>query len=326
MSSARRPLGPTGLEVGTLALGTMMFGSWGNPDEAACHRMVHTALDAGIDLFDTADMYDQGISEEILGRALGARRSEVVVATKVGNPMSDDPSERGLSARWIRTACEGSLRRLGTDHIDLYQLHRPDPATPVAETVALLEELVQSGKVGAVGTSTFSAEQLEEFHAVAGSALTIATEQPPYSVFVRSIENEVLPTCRRFGMGVLVWAPLNGGWLTGKYRHDAPAVDTRAARQPEHFDHRDEAIRRRKHDLVEALAVIADGAGLTLTQLALGFVLADPTVTCALIGPRTPEQLDDLLAAGHVTLAPDVLAAIDELVPPGTDVNPANAH
>lgn len=328
MSFAQRPLGTSGLTTSSFGLGTMMFGAWGNPDQAECHRMVHRALDAGITLFDTADMYDAGVSEEILGRALAGRRDGVVLATKVGNPMSDDPAERGLSARWIRHQCEASLRRLGTDRIDLYQLHRPDPATPVLETLQVLDELVREGKVRAVGTSTFTAAQLEELHTTAAEHGLVApvTEQPPYSVFVRGIERDVLPLCHRRGVTALVWAPLNGGWLTGKYRTGAPAPDSRAVRASDHFDHAHEVVRDRKHALVESLAGIAEAAGLSLTQLALGFVLAEPVVACALIGPRTPAQLDDLLAAGEVELGPDVLCAIDALVAPGADVNPADAR
>ena len=332
MSVGSRPLGRSGLTTSTLALGTMMFGAWGNPDEAQCRRMVDLAIDGGVTLFDTADMYDFGVSEEILGRALRGRRDGVLVATKVGNPMSDDPAERGLSPRWIRHQCEASLRRLGTDRIDLYQLHRPDPATPIDETLGALHELVTSGKIRAIGTSTFSAAQLDQAQsaATAGGFTAPTTEQPPFSVFARGIEREVLPACHRHGLGVLVWAPLNGGWLTGKYRPTATAAapadaGSRAERQPDHFDHRDAAIRTRKVELVEQLAAVADGAGLTLTQLALGFVLADPAVSAALIGPRTPEQLTQLLSAGHQPLSADVLSAIDAMAPPGENVNPADA-
>jgi aryl-alcohol dehydrogenase-like predicted oxidoreductase len=322
-----RRLGASGLEVAPIALGTMMFGAWGNPDGSECRQMVDRALDVGITLFDTADIYDFGRSEEILGAALRGRRDRVVLASKCGNPMDDDPAHRGLSARWVHQACDDSLRRLGVDHIDLYQMHRPDPAVPLAETLGAFDELVRAGKIGAVGTSTFGAALLDEVHAVARSnGFAVPTsEQPPYSIMARGIEADVLTTCRRDDVGVLVWAPLNGGWLTGKYRADAGDADSRANRQGEHFDHRLADVRERKTALVDRLTEIADEAGLTLVQLALAFVLDDPTVTAALIGPRTLAQLDDLLAAGVPVLAPDVRAAIDRVIPPGTNVNPADA-
>jgi aryl-alcohol dehydrogenase-like predicted oxidoreductase len=321
-----RQLGASGIEVSTLALGTMMFGRWGNPDEGACRQIVDGALDAGVTLFDTADIYDFGTSEEILGRALSGRRDSVVLATKVGNAMSDDPLQRGLSRRWIIESCEASLRRLGTDYIDLYQMHRPDPDTSIDETLQAFDELVRAGKVRAVGTSTFSPVQLAETRARA-EMLGVAPpscEQPPYSALVRSTELEVLPWCGQHDVGVLVWAPLNGGWLTGKYQSDEVDAASRAGREPDHFDHRDQAMRDRKRTIVGELNAVAEGAGLTLIQLALGFVLANPAVTTALIGPRTPDQLPALLAAANVRLPGDVLAAIDAIVAPGVTINPAD--
>ena len=315
------------MQVSALALGTMMFGAWGNPDAEQCARMVDIALDGGINLFDTADIYDAGRSEEILGEALGHRRDEVILATKFGNPMGEDPNQRGGSRRWIRRAVEDSLRRLQTDRIDLFQMHRPDPATPFDETLDALDDLVRDGKVLAVGTSCFPAELLVEAQWIAASRSLVRprTEQPPYSIMARGVERAVLPTCRRHEVGVLVWAPLNGGWLTGKYRRDQPPPSaSRAERQPDHFDHRTD-WRSVKLGLVEQLAAIAADAGVSLTALALGFVLAHPAVSSALIGPRTPEQLTDLLAAAEVRLAADVLAAIDAIVEPGTDVNPADS-
>jgi aryl-alcohol dehydrogenase-like predicted oxidoreductase len=321
-----RRLGASGIEVSTLGLGTMMFGRWGNPDEQQCRQMVDMAIDAGITLFDTADIYDFGTSEEFLGRALAGRRDRVVLATKVGNAMSEDPAERGLSRRWIVHSCEASLRRLGTDHIDLYQMHRPDVDTPIEETLQAMDELVRSGKVGAIGTSTFSVDQLAEARASAERLGVTApsSEQPPYSMLVRAVETRVLPWCREHDVGVLVWAPLNGGWLTGKYQSDAVADGSRAAREPDHFDHRDAAIRAEKRALVDRLSAIADGAGVTLVQLALGFVLANPAVTSALIGPRTPDQLASLLAAADGALPHDVVAAVDDVVAPGVTVNPVD--
>lgn len=305
----------------------MMFGAWGNPDVADCRRMVDLALDAGLDLIDTADLYDFGRSEEILGDVLRGRRDRVVLATKCGNPMDEDPAHRGLSARWIRASCENSLRRLGVEHIDLYQMHRPDPTVPLAETLGAFDALVRAGKVGAVGTSTFPSELLDELQVVAARDGLVAptVEQPPYSILSRGIEDAVLPACRRHDLGVLVWAPLNGGWLTGKYQRAAADATSRASRQGEHFDHRDEEIRRRKLALVDRLGEIAAGAGMSLVQLALGFVLDDPAVSAALLGPRTPDQLEELLAAGVPTLPPGIRDAIDEVVAPGTTVNPADS-
>ncbi len=321
-----RQLGDSGIAVSALGLGTMMFGRWGNPDEQACRQMVDRSLAAGVTLFDTADIYDFGVSEEFLGRALAGRRDQVVLATKVGNAMSDDPQERGLSARWVTQSCEISLRRLGTDYLDLYQMHRPDPDTPLDETLQAFDALVRAGKVRAIGTSTFSPAQLAEARSRAEAlGVTVPTsEQPPYSILVRKVEIEVLPWCGQHDVGVLVWAPLNGGWLTGKYQSDSVDASARAAREPDHFDHRDQAMRATKREMVAKLGAVADGAGLTLIQLALGFTLSHLAVTSALIGPRTPEQLDSLLEAADVTLTADVLAAIDAIVTPGLTVNPVD--
>jgi len=321
-----RRLGASGIEVSTLGLGTMMFGRWGNPDEQECRRMVDMAIDAGLTFFDTADIYDFGTSEEFLGRALAGRRDRVVLATKVGNAMSEDPAERGLSRRWIVRSCEASLRRLGTDHLDLYQMHRPDPDTPIDESLQAFDELVRSGKVRAIGTSTFSTAQLAEARSASERRdwVVPCSEQPPYSILVRAVEKEVLPWCGEHDVGVVVWAPLNGGWLTGKYQSQVVEDDSRAAREPDHFDHRDAAIRAEKRALVDRLAAIADGAGLTLIQLALGFVLANPVVTSALIGPRTPDQLTSLLTGADVPLRADVVAAVDDVVAPGVTVNPVD--
>lgn len=333
MSIPTRALGHSSIEVSSLAFGVMMFGKWGNTDVAECHRMVARALDAGVTLFDTADMYDDGTSETILGDALRGHRDRVVLATKVGNPMGGDRARSGLSRRWIIQACDDSLRRLQVDHIDLYQMHRPDPSTPIDETLAALDELVKAGKVGAIGTSTFSPTQIDEIHARA-TAMGVTrptSEQPPYSALARGIENEVLPACRRHDVGVIVWAPLNGGWLTGKYQaEDDGASDTesRALRQPDHFDHGQEAMRAEKQKLVTALIEIANGAGMSLKQLALAFVLDDPTISAAIIGPRTFGQLDDLLTLGTLgtlELPAGVRDAVDAVVTPGRNVNPSDA-
>ena len=315
------------LVAGPLALGTMMFGRWGNTDEAECHRMVHRAIDGGITLFDTADMYDAGESERILGEALQGHRHRVAIATKVGNPMDGDLQRSGLSRRWVTQACDDSLRRLQVDHIDLYQMHRPDPSTPIAETLEAMHDLVLAGKVGAIGTSTFTVEQIDEAQTVAAANGWTAPvmEQPPYSALARGIEADVLPTLRRHGIGALVWAPLNGGWLTGKYQAETSDAADRAHRQPDHFDHRDEAMRVEKRRLVDELQIVAREAGMTLTQLALAFVLDEPAVTAALIGPRTLPQLDDLLSLGSLVLPDGVRDAIDAIVAPARNVNPADA-
>ena len=325
-----RTLGHSGLQVSELALGAMMFGSWGNTDVDECHRMVHRALDAGVTLVDTADMYDDGASEEILGAALVGRRDQVVLATKVGNPMGGDVGRSGLKRRWIDQACGDSLRRLRVDHIDLYQMHRPDPSTPIEETLEAFDRLVTSGKVRAIGTSTFSPAQLDQLHTLAGERSWVrpTSEQPPYSALARGIETDVLPRCRRWDVGAIVWAPLNGGWLTGKYQQvDQAANDdqSRAVRQPDHFDHRDTVMREEKRSLVDALLGIAADSGMTLPQLALAFVLDDPTVSAAIVGPRTYTQLDQLLALGTLALPAGTRDRIDAVVAPGRNVNPADA-
>lgn len=322
-----RRLGRSGIEVSTLCLGTMMFGSWGNPDEAECRRMVDQALDAGVNFVDTADVYDFGVSEEIVGRALEGRRDEVVLATKVNNPMDEDPNHRGNSRRWIMTAVEHSLRRLRTEWIDLYQIHRPDPTVDIDETLGALSDLVRSGKVRAIGTSTFPAELLVEsiYVAEARGRERFSTEQPPYSIFARAIERDVLPLAERFDLGVLVWAPLNGGWLSGKYRRDGPApAGSRAVRQGEHFDW-DSPQAQRKLEMVDELEAVARHSGCSLAHLAVAFTLAHRAVTSAIIGPRTPEQLASLLGAEEVRLDHDVLDRVDAIVPPGANVNEANA-
>jgi aryl-alcohol dehydrogenase-like predicted oxidoreductase len=323
----KRRLGSSRVDVSAIGLGTMMFGAWGNPDREQCRRMLDMALDAGITLVDTADIYDFGVSEDMLGEFLTGRRERVVLATKFGNAMDDDPLHRGGSQRWVREAMTDSLRRLRTDHIDLYQMHRPDPDVPFEETLGALDELVREGLVGAVGTSCFPSEQLVESQWIAARRNFVrpTSEQPPYSILCRGVERAVFPMCRRYDVGAIVWAPLNGGWLTGKYRRDeAPPASSRAAREPDHFDHGSN-WREIKLDLVERLEKVATEAGVSLTGLALGFALAHPAVSAVLLGPRTPEQLADLLTLADVRLDHDTLAAIDAIVPPGTDVNPADA-
>ena len=323
-----RTLGRTGISVSTYCLGTMMFGAWGQSDPDECAAMVRTALDAGINFMDTADVYDDGVSEEILGRALrGGARDDVVLATKFHNPMGDDPNQRGNSRRWIMRAVDDSLRRLGTDWIDLYQVHRPDPTTEIDETLSALSDLVHQGKVRAIGTSTFPAEQIVEAQWVAErrGRERFRAEQPPYSILARGVESAVLPVCERYGLGVMVWAPLNGGWLSGKYARGAPPPDgSRAAREPDHFDFNG-PVHERKLGLVEQLTKLAAAAGVRLIDLAHGFVLAHRAVTSAIVGPRTGEQLREVLDGVDVRLSSDVLDEIDGIVPPGVNVNPNDA-
>jgi aryl-alcohol dehydrogenase-like predicted oxidoreductase len=311
-----RTLGRTGIKVSPYALGAMMFGAIGNPDHDDSIRIIHKALDAGINFIDTADAYSHGESEEIVGKALKGRRDDVVLATKLWMPMGDDPNQRGNSRRWIMTEVENSLRRLQTGYIDLYQIHRPDPDTDIEETLSALSDLIHSGKVRAIGSSAMPASDIVEAQWVAErrGLERFRTEQPTYSILSRGIETEVLPVAERYGMGTLVWSPLAGGLLTGRYRKGEQATTHRAAFGFKHLS--DE----RRRDAVEQVIPLAEKAGLPMTHLAMAFAIAHPGVTSAIIGPRTMEQLDDLLASVDVTLTDEILDAIDEIVPPGTDV------
>ncbi|MET8633674.1 aldo/keto reductase [Streptomyces sp. NPDC004096] len=317
----RRILGGTGMSVSEYALGAMMFGAMGNTDHDESIRMIHTALDAGVNLIDTADVYSAGESEVIVGKALKGRRDEVVLATKFGLPMGEDANRRGGSARWIRRAVEDSLRRLDTDHIDLYQMHRPDPGTDVDETLGALSDLIRAGKVRAVGGSFFAPEETVEaqWTAERRGHHRLRTEQSPYSVLTRGVESRVLPTAQRYGMGVLTFGPLNSGWLSG--RTDPTAGHRNAGLGAKMFDLSRPGVRA-KAEAVQKLGALAAEAGLPLAHLAVAFVRAHPAVTAVLIGPRRPEQLDDLLAGADVELDGDVLDRIDAIVPPGVDVNP----
>lgn len=322
-----RILGGTGIEVSELCLGTMMFGAWGNTDEAECRRMVAAALDAGVNFVDTADVYAAGESEEILGRALKGRRDDVVLVSKFHHAMPGDPldrNRRGNSRLWITRAVEDSLRRLGTDHLDVYLVHRPDPRTDIEETLGALGDLVRAGKVRAIGTSSFPAEEIVEAQWAAARAgrERFTVEQVSYSVLARHAEAAVLPTAQRHRMGVMVWSPLNGGWLTGKYRAGAaPAEDSRARTNGDHFDYADVRVRERKLAVVGELARLAADEGCTLVELALRFVLAHPGVTSVVMGPRTQEQLLTQLTAVDRPLSAAALDRIDELVAPGSVLN-----
>ncbi|TYP86592.1 aldo/keto reductase [Blastococcus xanthinilyticus] len=321
-----RPLGRSGVSVSQLCLGAMMFGALGNPDHDDAVRIVHRALDAGITFIDTADVYSGGESEAIVGKALAGRRDDVVLATKVGLPFGQDPNQRGTSRRWITQAVENSLRRLGTDRIDLYQVHRLDPATDIDETLGALSDLVHAGKIRAFGASTVPASEIVEaqWAAERRGRERFRTEQPPYSLLTRAVEADVLPTCQRYGMGVLSYSPLAGGWLSGKYRKgqevSGPGSIGRAQRFPGVYDAGNPA-NAAKLDAADALAALAEEAGLTLVQLAIAFVVRHPAVTSAIVGPRTMEHLESYLTADGVQLSDDVLDRIDAIVPPGHTIN-----
>jgi len=322
-----RPLGGTGIKVSPLCLGTMMFGSWGNPDHQESIRVIRAALDAGINFVDTADIYSTGESEEIVGQALAGRRDEVVLATKFHASMGEDPNQSGNSRRWIVREVEASLRRLGTDRIDLYQVHRPAFDTDIDETLGALSDLIHAGKVLAIGSSTFPAEAIVEAQWMAErrGRERFVCEQPPYSIFARGVEAAVLPTCQRYGMAVIPWSPLNGGWLTGRYRRGVEAPSGgRAARMPERYDPALPA-NARKLDVVQELEKVAAQAGCSMVHLALAFVLRHPAVSSAIIGCRNLEQLEGQLGATGVVLEDEVLDRIDELVPPGSNVDPEDA-
>ena len=322
-----RQLGRTGVQVSELCLGTMMFGAWGNPDHDDSIRIIHGALDAGINFVDTADVYSRGESEEIVGKALEGRRDHIVLATKFHGSMGDDPNERGNSRRWIVREVEASLHRLRTDWIDLYQVHRPEPDTDVDETLGALTDLVRAGKIRYLGSSTFPAPEIVEAQWVAERRARerFVCEQPPYSILVRGVERGVLPVCERYGMGVIPWSPLAGGWLSGRYRKGVEAPEsTRAQRIPQRYD-LSRPENRAKLDAADALAALADEAGISLIHLAIAFVLRHPAVTAPIIGPRTMEQLESQLGAVDVEFDEALLDRIDEIVPPGTNLNPADA-
>ena len=323
-----RPLGRTGVQVSKLCLGTMMFGAWGNTDHDDSIRIIHRALDAGINFVDTADVYSAGESEEIVGKAIRtppSRRDDIVLATKVSVPMDDDPNHRGNSRRWIVQEIETSLRRLGTDWIDLYQIHRPDPETDIDETLGALTDLVQQGKIRYVGSSSFSAGQIVEAQWTAREQRLerFRSEQPPYSLLVRGIELDVLPTAQRHGMGILTYSPLAGGWLSGSWTADSSPTSPARQRLAARFD-MSLPENQRKLEAVEQLAKVADDAGVTLIELAIAFVVNHPGVTAAIIGPRTMAQLDSQLPAAEVALVPATLDRIDEIVKPGFNLNPAD--
>jgi aryl-alcohol dehydrogenase-like predicted oxidoreductase len=333
-----RSLGRTGMHVSPLCLGAMMFGPWGEPDHDTSIKIINTALDAGINFIDTADVYSQGESEIIVGKALAnGRRDDVILATKfhgqMGVPVdapvgtTGDPNRQGNSRRWIIREVENSLRRLGTDWIDLYQVHRPDADTDIEETLSALTDLQRQGKIRAFGSSTYPAQEIVEaqWTAERRGLGRFVTEQPPYSILVRGIEADVLPVAERYGMGVIPWSPLAGGWLTGRYRkgEDIPQ-SRRSERMPQRYD-LSRPENQRKLDAADALAQLAEEAGMSLVHLAIAFVLQHPAVTAPIIGPRTMDQLQSQIGAADITLSRDVLDRIDEIVPPGTTISRVDA-
>ena len=323
-----RTLGHTGVKVSPLCLGAMMFGEWGNPDHDESVRIIHRALDSGISFIDTADVYSRGESEEIVGRALAeGRREHVVLATKVHGKMGDDPNAFGNSRRWIIREVENSLRRLRTDWIDLYQIHRPEADTDIEETLGALSDLVHDGKVRYIGSSTFPASQIVEAQWAADRRRLerFVCEQPPYSILARGIEADVLPTCMRYRMGVITWGPLGGGWLSGGYRKDAELpTSRRAERVAGRFD-MSKSGNQRKLEAADALAKLAEEAGISLIEMSLAFVIRHPAVTAAIIGPRTMEHLESQLTAANVELSDELLDRIDEIVPPGMNLHADDA-
>ncbi|MEU3601084.1 aldo/keto reductase [Streptomyces sp. NPDC006798] len=322
-----RTLGRTGVRVSSLALGAMNFGALGRTTQDDADRIVGAALDAGINLVDTADVYSRGQSEEVIGKAIAGRRDDVVLATKAALPMGDEQNHQGASRRWLAKALDDSLRRLGTDHIDLYQIHRWDPLTDDEETLAALTDFRRAGKIRYFGTSTFPAYRLVQSQWAAREHRLgrYVTEQPSYSILQRGAEAEILPLAQEYGLGVLAWSPLASGWLSGAVREGREITTNRSAFMPGRFDV-SVPENRAKMTAVEQLAAIADEAGLTMIQLALGFVTAHPAVTCALIGPRTMEHLESQLAAADTVLSAEVLDAVDAVVAPGVDLAAHEKH
>jgi aryl-alcohol dehydrogenase-like predicted oxidoreductase len=317
-----RTLGRTGVKVSPLCLGAMMFGAWGNTDHDDSIRIIHRALDAGINFVDTADVYSGGESEEIVGKALAdGRRDDIVLATKAHGVMGEDPNQQGNSRRWLVREVEASLTRLGTDYIDLYQIHRPSPDTDIDDTLGALTDLVHAGKVRYIGSSTFPAHEIVEAQYVARDRgrERFVTEQPPYSLLVRGIERDILPVTESYGMGVIPWSPLAGGWLSGKWRKGGDDLTSRrSAMLPQRYDMSVPA-NQRKLDAADALGALADESGISLVHMAIAFAANHPAVTAPIIGPRTMEQLEGQLGALDTALSPDILDRIDEIVPPGTN-------
>jgi aryl-alcohol dehydrogenase-like predicted oxidoreductase len=318
-----RTLGRTGVQVSSLALGAMNFGAIGHTTQEEVTAIIDAALEGGINVIDTADFYSSGESEALVGKAIAGRREDLVLATKAVLPMSEERNHKGSSRRWLVTELDNSLRRLGVEHVDLYQVHRWDPATSDEETLSALTDLQRVGKIRYFGSSQFPAYRIVEAQWAAreNHLGRYVTEQPGYSILQRGIETHVLPVTQDYGLGVLVWSPLASGWLSGAIREGRQMTTSRSKLMPQRFDPT-LAVNRTKLDSVEQLAKVAEGAGLTMIQLALGFVTAHPGVTSAIIGPRTIDHLHSQLAAADTVLSPDVLDAIDEIVAPGLDLAP----
>ncbi|MGW4131003.1 aldo/keto reductase [Amycolatopsis japonica] len=322
-----RTLGRTGVQVSTLALGAMNFGAIGRTTQDEATAIVDAALAGGVNLIDTADMYSAGESETMVGKAIAGRREDIVLATKASMPMGEERNHQGASRRWLVTELDNSLRRLGVDHVDLYQVHRWDPKTSDEETLSALTDLQRAGKIRYFGSSTFPAYRIVQAQWAAREhrLSRYVTEQPGYSILQRGIETHVLPVTEEYGMGVLAWSPLASGWLSGAVREGREISTNRSAVLPQRFD-LTRQVNRTRLEAVERLAKVADQAGLSLIQLALGFVVAHPGVTSAIIGPRTLEHLESQLAAADTVLPSDVLDAIDQIVAPGTDLAPEEKH
>jgi aryl-alcohol dehydrogenase-like predicted oxidoreductase len=311
-----RPLGASGLEVSPLWLGTMMFGDQTDEDEA--RRMVDAARAAGLNTIDTADVYAKGESERMVGRLIAADRARWVLATKVANPVSDDPNERGLSRRWIMQAVERSLQRLATDWIDVYYMHRDDESTPTEETLACMARLIDEGKIRHYGVSNFRAWRVARMVELArqmGIAQPIVC-QPVYSAMTRGIEAELLPCCAHYGVGVVSYSPLARGVLTGKYREgEAPEAGSRASRNDRRLmqtEWRPESLA-----LAQRFKAHAQQRGVSPSQLATAWVLNNRLIAGVIGGPRTLAQWQDYLAALSVTVTAEDEALVDALVPPG---------
>ncbi|MBB4913057.1 aldo/keto reductase [Streptosporangium saharense] len=322
-----RDLGRTGVRVSSLALGAMNFGRIGRTTQEEVTAVIDAALEGGINVIDTADVYGAGESEEMVGKAVAGRRDDIVLATKAGMPMGEERNHRGGSRRWLVTALDDSLRRLGVDHVDLYQIHRWDPSTGDEETLSALTDLQRAGKIRYFGSSTFPAYRIvqAQWASRENHLGRYVTEQPSYSILQRGVESHVLPVTEQYGLGVLVWSPLASGWLSGAIREGREVATNRSTFMPQRFDTAVPANRARL-DAVERLAKVADEAGLTMIQLALGFVTAHPAVTSAIIGPRTLDHLRSQLAAADTVLPADVLDAIDTIVAPGVDLAPHEKH
>ena len=319
-----RSLGRTGVQVSPLCLGCMNFGGKTEPEDS--YRIIDRALEAGINFLDTANVYSRGRSEEVTGEALkrNGERDKVVLATKVHGVMDDDdPNARGNSRRHVIQQCEASLRRLQTDYIDLYQIHRPQPEVPIDETLQALDDLIRKGYVRYIGTSTFAAWQLTEALYVAKELglNRFVCEQPPYNLLDRRIERELLPMAQTYGLGIIPWSPLAGGLLTGKYRRgEAAPEDSRYA------DAENNPVQRRRKteeafDVIEGLQSIVDAKGCSMSQFALAWCVQQPGVTSPIIGPRTMDQLEDNLAALEVCITDEDREQVDALLPPGRMVS-----